>query len=505
MPATFSFGKIQFDLSPGSNATRARRDSDSPFRLVVLGDFTGRASRGVLESFGPRRPVPVDCDNLEQSMKPLGAVVRLPVLDASGAFNDARFESMDDFHPDQFTRRIGPLASLAQTRERLRNPTTASSAVGEAQQFMGAPSQSVAAAAPSGAASESIQETMTRLLGGNPPPTLPSNKPAVGGIDVNALIKNIVAPSVVPGTTPEQTAALAAVELELAARLRAVLHHPPFQAVEALWRGLDLLVRAHGGEENLKLFVLDVSKEEVMAEVRAQENLQESALTRALGETDPALIVGAFTFGDTVEDIETLGRLARISGIHGAAFVASASPHHIGCDSLVLHPDPGDWTHTMTAESSAAWAALRALPEARHLGLVLPRVLLRLPYGKGSDPIDTFAFEEMAAGATHECFLWGNGAFVVGHLLADMFGAEGWEMTASGPGELDDLPVFKFTEDVETKVKPCAEAWLSERTGERILELGLMPLLSVKGRGAVRLAGLQSVAQPAAALSLRRG
>jgi predicted component of type VI protein secretion system len=84
-----------------------------------------------------------------------------------------------------------------------------------------------------------------------------------------------------------------------------------------------------------------------------------------------------------------------------------------------------------------------------------------------------------------------------------MFRTEGWEMSASGPGELNDLPVFKFTEDVETKVKPCAEVWLSERTGERILESGLMPLLSVKGRGAVRLAGLQSVAQPAAALSIR--
>ena len=159
----------------------------------------------------------------------------------------------------------------------------------------------------------------------------------------------------------------------------------------------------------------------------------------------------------------------------------------------------------MTAEIGEAWAALRGLPEARHLGLVLPRVLLRQPYGKGSDPIDTFPFEEMAGGARHESFLWGNGAFVAGHLLADMFRAEGWEMTPGGPGELDELPVFKFVEDGETRVKPCAEVWLSERTGERILELGLMPLLSIKGRGAVRLAGLQSVAQPATALSIRCG
>ena len=241
-----------------------------------------------------------------------------------------------------------------------------------------------------------------------------------------------------------------------------------------------------------------------MAEVRAQENLQQSALCRAPGEPGWAVIVGAFTFDDSLEDVETLGRLAKTASMHGAAFVAGATSHFMGCDSLVLRPDPADWTRRMAAESGAAWAALRALPEARHLGLVLPRVLLRQPYGRGSDPVDTFPFEEMAGGAMHELFLWGNGAFVAGHLLADQFCAEGWEMTASGPGELDDLPVFKFVEDGETKVKPCAEVWLSERTGERILEQGLMPLLSIKGRGAVRLAGLQSVAQPATALSIHR-
>jgi len=501
MPATFSFGNIRFDLSPGSDPARARRDPDSPFRLAVLGDFTGRSSRGVLEPLGSRRPMPVDCDNFEAVMKRMGAVVRWP---APGASIEARFESLEDFHPDQFIPRIDPLAALARTRDRLRNPATADSAVAEARHLLIAPQESVASTAPSGSGAESIQETMARLLGGSPPPESPANKPTADGIDLNALIKNIVAPSVVPGATPEQMAALAAVEAELTARLRAFLNHPHFQAVEGLWRGLDLLVREHGGEENIKLFALDVSKEELVAEVRAQEDLRQSAFCRALGEQGWSALLGAFIFDDTVGDVETLGRLAKIAAFHGAAFVAGASPHFIGCDSFTLHPDPADWTRRMSTETGTAWAALRALPEAKHLGLVLPRVLLRQPYGKGSDPIDTFPFEEMPSEAMHESFLWSNGAFVTSRLLADKFRAEGWEMMVGGAGELDDLPVFKFVEDGETRVKPCAEAWLSERTGERIMEQGLMPLLSVKGRGAVRLAGLQSVAQPLAALSIQR-
>jgi type VI secretion system protein ImpC len=504
MPATFSFGKIQLDLSPRSDAARAQRDPDSPFRLVVVGDFTGRTSRGVLEPFGLRRPLRVDCDNFDQVMGGLGAVVRLPAPDASTANVEVRFESLDDFHPDRLLRRLGLLAALAQARERLQNPATAGSAVAEAQQLLAAPGQSPVAATPSGGASESIGETMARLLRGGSPPASQSNKPSAGGIGVNALIENIVASSVVPAATPEQTAALAAVEMELAARLRAILHHPHFQSVEASWRGLDLLVRAHGGEENVQLFVFDVSREELASEICAGENLEESGLHKALGGEGWAVLVGAFTFDAAREDLEVLGRLAKIAALHGGAFVAGASPHFVGCDAFALRPDPSDWTRPMSGESTQAWAALRTLAEARHLGLVLPRVLIRQPYGKGSDPIETFAFEEIGHEPAHESFLWGCGAFVAGHLLTDLFRADGWEMTVGGPGELDELPVFKFVEEGEIKVKPCAEVWLSERTGERVLEQGLMPLLSIKGRGGVRLSNLQSVAQPAGTLSIRR-
>jgi type VI secretion system protein ImpC len=158
----------------------------------------------------------------------------------------------------------------------------------------------------------------------------------------------------------------------------------------------------------------------------------------------------------------------------------------------------------MPADSRAAWAALRALPEATHLGLVFPRVLLRQPYGKGSDAVESFPFEELSGEAAHESFLWGGGAIVCGWLLAAAFRAEGWAFTASGSGELEELPVYKFTQDGETVVKPCAEVWLTDRAGERILEHGLMPLLSIKGRGAVRLANVQSVAAPLQPLFLRQ-
>ena len=137
------------------------------------------------------------------------------------------------------------------------------------------------------------------------------------------------------------------------------------------------------------------------------------------------------------------------------------------------------------------------MPEAVHLGLALPRFLLRQPYGKGSDTIETFAFEEMPTEPEHESYLWGNPAFLCGHLLAELFAAQGSELEVDGGGgEVGGLPTHTFTSDGETQVKPCAEAWLNERAAEAILKRGIMPVLSVRGQDAVQLLTLRAISDP---------
>jgi type VI secretion system protein ImpC len=501
MPSSFSFGKLQFDVSLGNMAARAPRDPEAPFLLLVLGDFSGRANRGVNDPAALRRPLKVDCDNFDQIMARVGGALRLPSGGRGpGATLDLAFESMEDFHPDQILKKAAPVTALLDARKRLQEPGTSPAVIAEVQSLLAKPT--LPAGAPASSSGESAQETLARLMGGTAP-SAPAAA-ATTGVDISALIRNIAAPSMVASATPEQAAALAAVDLELARELRAILHHPEFQNLEATWRGLDLLVREFGGEENLKLHILDVSQEELAADVQGQENLQKTALFQSLREQGWAALVGAYTFDDCVRDLELAGRLTKIAAALGAPFLAAADPHLAGCDSLVQTPDPDRWTRSISAEVREGWMALRQLPEANHLGLALPRVLMRQPYGKANDPIEAFPFEELGMHPAHDSYLWGNPAFVCGFLLADAFRAEGWELTASGAGELDDLPVHKFTHDGEVTVKPGAEVWLSERAGDRILAQGLMPLLSIKGRGAVRLANLQSVAHPPKPLFLRR-
>ena len=80
--------------------------------------------------------------------------------------------------------------------------------------------------------------------------------------------------------------------------------------------------------------------------------------------------------------------------------------------------------------------------------------------------------------------------------------AEGWKASTTGFGEVGDLPVYRFKAGGESKVKPCAETWMPESVAEHILANGLIPILSIKGRDAVRVGGLRSISSRGAALPL---
>lgn len=503
MSTKFSLGKMQFDVSLQAATDAKPLDPEAPFCLGILGDFSGRAGQPRHEPLAQRRIRQLDVDNWAEVMSQLGA--RLTLDFAQGPAIETAFASLEDFHPDRLVQHIAPLAKLCDQRRNLLAPATAAAAERELQDLLSAPPQPPTAAAKAEApASESEAATLARLLGGAPAKPTPAPRSGVLGA-VDSLLRTAVGPSVAPGASAGQAALLSVLDLELGRQLRSVLHHPRFQALEAAWRGVDLLVRNFGAEENLKVFIFDVSKEELQADLKAQATLDGSDLWKALRRHHEdlrwAVWCGLYAFEDSVADLETLGGLAKMAARLSAPFLAEASPHLAGCDSFEVHPDPDEWKRRIAPEIQAEWRALRELSEASYLGLVLPRFLLRQPYGKDSDPIEAFPFQELEPDSPHDSYLWGNPAVVCAHLLACAFQDEGWAMRPCGPGELSGLPVYKFREGDETKVKPCAEAWLHSRAIERLTASGLMPLASIKGRDAVRLVELQSVRSPSGPLA----
>ena len=230
------------------------------------------------------------------------------------------------------------------------------------------------------------------------------------------------------------------------------------------------------------------------------EKLARSPIYKQLEKIRAAVVLGVYTFGP--EDPAVLAGIARLANAGHIGFLAGASPQLVGCSSFGAEPDPDDWKKA-SLDAAAEFTALRRMPEAVHLGLAMPRFLLRQPYGKGSDAIEAFPFEEMPAKPDHESYLWGNPAFLCGHLLAEEFSDEGsGSVSDGGGGEVSGLPVHTFTVSGQTEVKPCAEAWLSERAAHAILSRGIMPILSIQGRDAVKLLTLRALSDPPAPLAL---
>ena len=494
-------GRMQFDFTFSRPRTERRRpDDESPFRILVLGDFSGEEVNA--ESLKTRPTAAIDVDNFDQTLLRLRPSVRWS--------HDAQprelveFRNLDDFHPDRLYRELSFFRGLRDMRKRLLDPATFAQAAAELRPS--APSQPSAAesSASSRAPREDDDAILQRLLGSKP--TAPDSARAASGLPaaVEQLIRRAVAPHIVAGAPAFQQQYVASVDAAVSEAMRSLLRDPGFQGLESAWRGIRWLVSELDLGEQVSLHLLDVSRAALKADLAAagydperttlyQRLVEETG--RGIGASQWSLIVGQYTFARSVEDAHILGVLGAIASQAQAPFLAAADASLAGCRSLVETPDSRRWA-MVDDEAGQCWQRLRASPVARWIGLALPRVLLRLPYGEKTERIDSFPFEEYLDGASHEAYLWGSPALACALLLGQSFLEGGWSMSPGDRLDVGDLPAHMVERDGEKHMQACAEVYLSERAGEALLEHGLMPLVSFRNRNAARILRMQSLAQP---------
>ena len=509
-------GPLEFEVRFARPADRPapRRDAQSPFRILVMGDFSGRGPRAEAGRLEDRPPIPVDIDSFDRAIARLAPRATIAPEGPGAGAREIAFGALDDFHPDALLPKLEVFRELRRLRERLLDPATFEATAGDMTREA---EQSPASAPEDGrdsalnAAPEDHGATFERLLGGRiEPGTHAGGQPAAQAGGAQKLIERLVEPHLVRGADPErQRLLVAAVDDGLARQMAAVLHDPAFQMLEAAWRGLYWLVRSLETGEELTIHLLDASKQELAADIGAAgAELEASVLYRRLVEQgaegpdgEPwALIVGDYGFGPAEEDLTLLAALGTIASRAGGPFLAAADPALLGCRSLAETPDSGDWTG-LDPETEEGWQMLRRSAVGPWIGLALPRVLLRLPYGRRTDPIEAFAFEELPGAQDHEAYLWGNPAFACALLIGQAFQDNGWSLQPGDRLDLADLPAHSYTEDGESRLKPCAEGLLSQRAAEAVLAHGIMPLLSHRNANAVRLMRFQSLAAPPTALA----
>jgi type VI secretion system protein ImpC len=442
----------------------------------------------------------LDLDRFDAAFRQMAPALVIGAGDGHPAGLSIAFETLDDFHPDRLYARLEALRPLRESRARLQDPATRAQ---ESARLMADGAQPSRVDVPSDEAT--VDDTLRRLIGVRPQPHAAS---APGVVD--ALVRRLVEPHVVSDTAASVAPYVAALDASASDLMRAVLHDPDFQALEALWRGVRALVDTidlDSGE--VTLHIVDVSKDELLADLAATAgDAERSAAGRLLQahfrndeESPPRpVLVGAYTFDASTDDVALLGHLGVLASRVGGPMLAGATPRLVGCAALNEDTDPKRWAYD-DPDVGQRWHELRRSPAARWLGLTVPRLLLRLPYGAKTDAIESFAFEEWSAAATHEHYLWGNAALACAGVVARAFGSDGDDASLEGPIDLDDLPAHVCDVDGERRLVPCAEVVLPLRIGEELRRRGLMPLLSYRNRNAARLMGLQSVADPPAGLA----
>lgn len=479
----------------GAEASR-RRDPEEPFRLLLLGDFSGRLNRASLRPLA--RPRRVELTELDDVFASFDAEVTLPAR--NGTFEIYRPRSLEDLHPDALIANLQGLNEAYQLLCALNAPRVPSEALAAARAYVG---QHQSTTAPHGATNQPDPEpsdaaTIDRLLGRAPSP---GASPERAANPLSALFEDAVRDHKVDSPSAERDLLQQELERLLTRALQDVLHAPAFRALEGCWRGADRVIRALGTDEALEIALFDVSLPELVAAFAETENPEGSELHRQLVDASAGwtLLAADFEFGSSDADLTALAGLGALSARAGGALLAGASPQLFGCATAAELTTPRAWTEQ---PPHALFHALRESPLAERIGLAFPRLLGRARYSKKGDAIEAFGFDEFAPDEAESApRTWSSAAFGVAELVGRAFRDSGWGFSSSMDLTLTDLPCETVVRDGERVLLPPAEAYVEQRAAEALLSRGVMPLLGRRDQASLRLLTFVSIAHPAKALA----
>ncbi|WP_308066518.1 type VI secretion system contractile sheath large subunit [Escherichia coli] len=248
-------------------------------------------------------------------------------------------------------------------------------------------------------------------------------------------------------------------DYQISRQLDAVLHHPEFQKVESLWRGVKSLVDKTDFRRNVKIELLDLSKDDLRQDFEDAPEIIQSGLylQTYVAEYDTpggepiAALVSAWEFDASAQDVALLKNISRVAASAHMPFIGSVGPAFFQKETMEEVAAIKDIGNHFERAEYIKWNAFRETDDARYIGLVMPRVLGRLPYGPDTPFADEVTLAWIAEKVNEEEVMYGDEAAI----------------PAVVNGQTDDVLILESEamEKGDTEGPEAALAWLQSRPG----------------------------------------
>lgn len=291
-------------------------------------------------------------------------------------------------------------------------------------------------------------------------------------------------------------------------QLDEILHHESFQNLEASWRGLHYLVMNTETSTRLKIRLMNVSKTELRDDLEKATEFDQSALFKKVYEEEYgtfggnpySCLIADYNFSSTAPDMSLLSKLSNVAAAAHAPVLAAAAPELFDLDNFVDLGKPRDLAKIFESLDKIKWRSFRESEDSRYVSLLLPRVLMRLPYGEKTLPVEGLHYEEVVDGKTLKTFVWGNPAYMMGQRITNAFALYGWTAAirgVEGGGLVEGLPSYTFkTTDGDIALKCPTQISITDRREKELSDLGFISLCHCKGTDKAAFFGGQTSQKP---------
>jgi len=299
-------------------------------------------------------------------------------------------------------------------------------------------------------------------------------------------------------------ARIADIDQLMSRQLNEILHHKDLQKLEASWRGLHFLVMSSETSPMLKIKILNSTKEELRRDLDRAVEFDQSAMFKKVYEEEFGTfggapfgaLIGDYEFGRHPQDVAMLEKISNVAAAAHAPFFSAANSELFNLDSYTEIGTPRDLSKIFDTVEYAKYKSFRESDDSRFLGLTLPHILMRLPYGPETVPVEAFNFVENVDGKDHGKYLWGNAAYAIATRLTDAFAKYNWCAAirgVEGGGLVEGLPTHTFrTDEGEIALKCPTEIAITDRREKELSDLGFIPLVHSKGNDFAAFFGMQS-------------